>query len=500
MKTIRKTSLIAVTVGLAIGLAVAGAAAVQPRGVDAPGQAECPHGIDGTKCPFCDPARIERLGICKEHGVPEALCVKCKPYLKVAFVSAGDWCDEHDTPESQCAACNPASAKAIEDAGRSAGAELRWQREPSMTCSTSNTPVALSSAAIAATVGLEFAEVQAAPIDRAVERNAEVAYNANRYARLSSRAGGAVAEILKDLGAPVKKGDILAVVESADLGAAKSELLLALETVKLWQANATRERSLVDKGVGLEREALEAETKATEARIAADRERQRLRSFGLSKGQIDAVERDGDTSSSLELVAPFDGTVVERNAVIGEVVEPGTPLLAVADTGTMWALVDLADSDLAVVRLGQDATVAVDGLPGRRFPGRLTWISTQLDPKTRTLKARVELDNGDGMLRANMFGRARISAGRSDVAVTVPKEAVQWEGCCNVAFVRSDASGTTFRPVRLVIAYDAGDRYEVASGLKPGDTIVTRGSFILKNELLKDAVGAGCCEVDHLKK
>lgn len=460
----------------------------------------CPHAIDAAKCPFCDPSRIERFGMCKEHGVPEALCVKCKHYLKPAFVAVLDWCKEHDTPESQCLICNPGSAEEAAERAQGAGAELRWQREPSLGCTTSQTVVTLASPDVVRAVGFEFVQVQAAPLNRAIERNAELAYNANRYVRLSSRASGVVAEVSRDLGEQVKKGEVLAVVDSTDLGAAKSDLLQALETVALWETNASRERTLVDKGVGIEREALEAETKAAESRIAVNRAQQRLRTFGLSQEQIESVVKNGDTASLLDLIAPFDGTVVERIAVMGEVVEPGKPLLAVADTSTMWAMVDFSESDLSLVRTGQEAAVSVGGLPGMSFVGRLTWISTQVDPKTRTLKARVELDNSQGVLRANMFGRARIKAGDAREAVTVPKEAVQWEGCCNVAFVRTNEAGTTFRPARLVLAYDAGDSYEVRDGLEPGDTVVTRGSFILKNEILKNAVGAGCCEVGHLKK
>jgi membrane fusion protein, heavy metal efflux system len=472
----------------------------QPQPAGTPRVAACPHGIDAATCPFCDPSRVERLGMCKEHGVPEALCVKCRPFLKAAFVAAGDWCKEHDTPESQCAICNPATASDATARAQSAGAELRWQREPSMTCSTSAAVVTLASPEVVRAVGFEYTQVQAGPLTRTVDRNIELAYNATRYARLSSRAAGVVAEVVKDLGEAVKKGEVLAAVDSTDLGSAKSDLLQALETVKLWEANAARERALVEKGVGVEREALEAETRASESRIAVNRARQRLRNFGLSRDQIEAVEKDGDTSSLLQLIAPFDGTVVERAVVIGEVVEPGKLVMAVADTGTMWAMVDLSEADLAVVQTGQHAVITVDGLPGRTFAGRLTWISTQVDPKTRTVKARVELDNGQGLLRANMFGRARINAGDNRHAITVPKEAVQWEGCCNIAFIRADTEGMTFRPARLVLGFDAGDRYEVTSGLSPGDTIVTRGSYILKNEVLKDAVGAGCCEVDHLKK
>lgn len=466
----------------------------------APVPAVCPHGIEQAKCPFCDPSRVERLGTCKEHNVPEALCVTCKPYLKAAFIAVGDWCKEHNTPESQCLVCNPEVASKAKDRAHSAGAELRWRHEPSMTCSTSSTTITLASAETARIIGLEYSEVKAAPLSRDIERTAELAYNANKYARLSSRAGGVVSEILKDLGESVKKGDVLAVVDSTDLGAAKSDLLQAIETSKLWETNAARERKLVEKGVGIERDALEADTKAAESRIGVNRAKQKLRTFGLSKEQIATVEKESDTSSLLQLLAPFDGMVVERSAVMGEVVDPTKALLAIADTSTMWAIVDFSESDLAVLKVGLDATVTADGLPGQSFTGRLTWISTQIDPRTRTLKGRIELDNGEKMLRANMFGRVRVKAGVSGEAIVIPKEAVQWEGCCNIAFVRAGADGKTFRPARLVLAFDAGDRYEVTDGLKPGDVVVTRGSYILKNEILKDAVGAGCCEVDHLKK
>lgn len=380
------------------------------------------------------------------------------------------------------------------------GADLRWQREPSMSCVTSSTPIALSSADAAVAAGFQFERVQSGPLHKALERNVELAYNKNRYARLSSRAGGVVAEVNKDLGESVRKGDVIAVVDSTDLGNAKAEFLQGLEMVKLWQANAQRERALLEKGAGIEREVLEAETKLAEARIALNKSRQLLRNLNLDASQIDDVEKNGDTSSLLGIAASFDGIVVERNAVIGEVVEPSKPLLAIADTNVMWAMADLAEADAAFVKTGQQASVAVDGLPGKSFNGKLTWISTEIDPKSRTLKARIELDNGSGLLRANMFGRARISAGDERVALTIPKDAVQWEGCCNVAFVKVNDAGTAFQPARLVLGFDAGDRYEVTQGLNPGDVVVTSGSFILKNEILKNSVGAGCCEVDHLKK
>ncbi len=128
--------------------------------------ATCPHKIETSNCPFCDPDRIERLGGCKEHGVPEALCVKCRPYLKTAFIAKGDWCKDHDTPESQCALCNPDIAKANTDAQLTAGVEHRWRHDPSPNCSTSSTTIKLASAEVVRVMGFEYTQVQASPLRR----------------------------------------------------------------------------------------------------------------------------------------------------------------------------------------------------------------------------------------------------------------------------------------------------------------------------------------------
>lgn len=391
-----------------------------------------------------------------------------------------------------------ASAAMADTKPPSAGTDMRADRPPSVTCATSSTEIFLDSPAAARTAGLDYMRVESGPLNRVVQRNAEVAYNANRYARLSSRAPGVVVEVLKDLGETIEAGEVIAVVDSVELGSAKADVLQAREILALWESNAQREQALFERGAGTERDLLESRTRLAEARIAVSRAEQRLRNLGLSDEQVARVGGERDTSSLLPITAPFQGVLVERNAVMGEVVDTAGALFAIADTSKMWAMVDLQESDLGVVRKGAPVLLTIDGVRREPIPGTLTWISTALDHETRTIRARAEFDNASELLRANMFGRVSILAGESREAVTIPKAAVQWEGCCNVAFVRVNEQGTHFKPVRLGLGFDAGDRYEVVSGLQGGETIVTRGAFVLKNELLKDAVGAGCCEVDHL--
>jgi cobalt-zinc-cadmium efflux system membrane fusion protein len=377
----------------------------------------------------------------------------------------------------------------------------RSRRAPEVKCTKSDSVIRLASGAVAQAAGLAWQAAREEEVARLLVRNCEVEYNANRYAHLSSRAPGVVAEVRKDLGEAVTEGEVVCIVESVELGTAKAELLLAKESVQLWEANVARERGLVERGIGVERELLDAQTKLAESRISLARARQQLRALGLTASQVSVVEETGDTSALLELRAPFAGIVVERHAVLGEVVAPTEPLIEIADTRSMWAMADLSEGDLGTARVGDDAILRISGLEGESFAGTVTWVSTKMDPKTRTIKARAEVANPDGLLRAHMFGTVEIRGKPGDPkSVTVPRDAVQWEGCCNVVFVREGTDDLVWHPRKVQLGAAAGGRCEVLSGLKAGEEVATTGSFLLKTELMKGAIGAGCCEVDHLAK
>lgn len=475
-------------------------------------QGQCQHGLSEASCPFCHSDLVEQAGLCGEHGVPEALCTRCKPVLIAAFKSQEDWCNEHQLPESQDELCHPgvlakyeskpdasstsASPMSLEPAAPDEGPRI--QRSPSVTCTKDRNVIRLESAEIARSIGLKAEPVRREALHQTLVVNAEVVYDATKFARLSSRAAGVIVEVRKNVGQAVAQGEILAVVDSADLGSAKAALLGAIATVRLWEKNDRREQTLLGQGVATEQEALESETKLVESRIELARAQQRLRNLGLAEAQIEELKSSQDASSKLELTAPFDGVVVERAATVGEVVDMAKPLLAVADVSRMWAMLDLAQAHLQNVRLGQSVVLTVDGLRGEAFAGSVTAIGTEVDPRTRTIKARAEVDNERGLLRANSFGRAEISIRNEESALLVPKAAVQWEGCCNVVFVGE--SQTRFRPRKLRLGCESGDFYEVLEGLKGDEAVVTQGSFLLKTEILKGSIGAGCCEVEQLAK
>lgn len=470
---------------------------------------ECPHGMPVGQCPFCDETLIEKMGFCHGHGVPEAFCTKCNPAIIVAFKSTGDWCAGHNIPESQCTICNPdlpgSRPSDQKPAPSSPSVELvrmpelpRGQRRPAVTCRTNTVKIQFRSPEIARAVGLEYVRVESRDVTETILCNAEITYDANRYARLASRAPGVVREVRKDLGQTVAAGEILAIIDSTDLGSAKAAYLQATALVNLWKKNYASEKQLLESKISSKREALEAETKLVESRIALSMAYQRLRSLGLSDTQLKAVSEKQDASSLLPLLAPFSGIVVERSGVVGEVVDVRKPLLGIADTSRMWAMLDLYESDLLKVRNGQPVVFEAEGLPGEQRGGRVTWVSSNVDRRTRTLKVRAEIANPEGLLRSGMFGNAIISLRRNEAAQVVPKGSVQWEGCCNVVFVRR--SDMLFEPRKVRLGYEMEQYVVIENGVVEGEEIVTTGSFLLKTEILKGSIGAGCCEVDPGKK
>ncbi|MFG0330107.1 MAG: efflux RND transporter periplasmic adaptor subunit [Phycisphaerales bacterium] len=371
---------------------------------------------------------------------------------------------------------------------------LRTARAPSATCTNAFSTVRLASPEVARRTGLRVVPARTESVELTVSANARVAFDESRYAHLASRAAGVVAEVRADLGDRVTAGAVLAVVDSSELGAAKAAYLQARSLVELWERNAARERDLLEGGLGVERDLLEAETALVESRVQESNAAQRLRNLGLSDDDLAQVRSDADTSSRLPLVAPFDGVVVDRHAVVGEVVSSSDPLFSVADTSRMWAMLDINESEVTRLEPGQPVRLQFASIPGRAFAGALTWISPQVDAQTRAIRARAEFDNADGALRANMFGRARVEVRTIDDALLVPEDAVQWDGCCNIVFVRQ--TDTVYQPYQVTLGPEINGWFVVEDGLRPGDEVVTRGSFLLKTEILKGNIGAGCCEVD----
>jgi cobalt-zinc-cadmium efflux system membrane fusion protein len=194
----------------------------------------------------------------------------------------------------------------------------------------------------------------------------------------------------------------------------------------------------------------------------------------------------------LEVRAPFAGEIIERTAVRGVQVEAGKALFTVADRSTMWAMLNLPETALAHVKVGQVVELRVDSLPGQTSTGKLTWISTEVNDRTRLARARAEVPNPAGTLRANMFAQARILARQTDKALLLPTSAIQRVEGNALVFVKKADDLYEARAVRLGAKFNG--QQEIRAGLLPEEVVAVRHVFPLKSQLLISRLGAGCAD------
>jgi cobalt-zinc-cadmium efflux system membrane fusion protein len=346
-----------------------------------------------------------------------------------------------------------------------------------------------------------------------VTANGTVDYEPSVYARLTARASGSVWRVYKEIGDPLNKGDVLALIDSAEVGKAKADFLQGLAQVKVRSTTVERLQSAGREGAVPERSLREAEAALREARIRLFNDHQALLNLGLPArirdvedlpeeqqvrrlrllGLPDDLARQFDaemlTANLLPLTAPFDGVVVLRDAAPGEVVHATQPktLFVVADVRRLHIDLDVNPEDMAGVRVGQPVTFRTDG--GKTEATALvSHISPAVDEKTRRVTVHAEVANPDGRLRPNAFGTGRILLRERPRAVVVPAEAVQADGSTSLVFVSVSETVFEARPVQPGLR--EGNLVEVG-GVREGEQVVTTGSFALKSELLRERITGG---------
>jgi cobalt-zinc-cadmium efflux system membrane fusion protein len=349
--------------------------------------------------------------------------------------------------------------------------------------------IRLKSPELARRIGLGTAEAVVEPHGHLLTCNAETTYDMRRAAEIIPRVAGVLKEVRADLGQAVHKGDVLAVVDSAEVGAAKANYLTAVAAVELQQATYDRTIKLTQAKAAPAKTELESLTALNQARTSMRDAEQKLRNLNFDDAGIARIVRDNDVRNTLEIVAPIDGTINAWDATRGEAVEPTTQIFGMADTTTMWLWIDVYESDIVLVAPGQAVTFTIAGTTAPVFAGKVTWMGTEVNPTTRTTRIRAELPNPQGRLRANQFGQATIRVESEHDAIVVPRAAVQNDGTVDLVFLaQRDGS---FRPQRVrTRPTEVDDKIEVVWGVHAGQKVVTTRSFMLKAELFKERLGA----------
>ncbi len=464
----------------------------------------------------------EQSDWCSEHNVPESQCVECNPDLLPKPKCLG-WCKLHGVHD--CPFCYPQVAQVTGQPQVTAAMFDRAKRpepqrwpENNSKCMLHEHRIQFVSQEAVEKAGIEVETVETAPMIESITGNGEVTYDQTRLARLSARVPGSMFRVYKQVGDPVKAGEVMALVDAAEVGRAKSEFQQALAEVRLKTKNFDALSLAATSGAVPERRLREGETALSKAGIRLRAAQQaltnlglpiqaenlkampedpmadRLRFLGLPK-TITASFDSKTTGNLLPVTASLDGVLLSRDVVAGEVVDAAKVLFVVADTRTMWLNLDLRLEDAKWVALGQEVRFWPDG--GQESRGHIAWISTEADRKTRTVKVRASLQNGDGRLRANVFGSGKVILHRESQTVVVPSTAVQWEGCCHVVFVRDkdflqDGAPKVFHVRTVHLGAEDEKQTEIIAGLLPGEVVVTVGSSLLRAELLKDNLGEGC--------
>ncbi len=300
--------------------------------------------------------------------------------------------------------------------------------------------------------GVTTAVVERATIADPVRTVAMIAADEGRIHKVQTRFSGWVESLrVAETGQKVSKGEVLAAIYSRELFTAQQEYLQALAWSK--DGPAVSE--------DLSRHA-----------------RQRLELLGIAGPEIEEIRRKGEPIRALPIRAPAGGYVTFKGAVEGIFIDPGAELFEIADLSRVWAWAEIYERDLPRVRVGQLAEVTVASLPGKRFAGKIVLLQPVVDPRSRTVRARIELPNPSLELRPGQYGNASIAAETRE-GLVVPREALVDTGEHQYVFV--EVSPARFQP-RVVTAGERGDRVRILAGLAEGERVVTRGNFLVDSE------------------
>jgi cobalt-zinc-cadmium efflux system membrane fusion protein len=310
--------------------------------------------------------------------------------------------------------------------------------------------------------------------------------DADRVAHVSVKLTGAVAELRKNIGDDVSKGEILGALESREVADAKSEYLAAKLSDELQQDLAERDRSAWEKHAIPEQQYIKSRNAAAQTAMRFDIARQKLMALGVEQSEIVEIPHASSATLRLQDVrAPIPGRVVERKVELGTVVGRDnleTELFVVVDLSRVWVELSVSSSDLPSIREGQDVSISTRA--GQAGTARIIFVSPLLDKETRTARVVAALDNPDRIWRPGSFVTAAIALEQRLAAVVASAGAIQTVDGRKAVFVRT-ADGFERRDV--VLGQRDGNMVEIVSGLSAGETVAASNTFSLKAELSKPA-------------
>lgn len=326
---------------------------------------------------------------------------------------------------------------------------------------------------------LKIVPVSRQPVAETLRVAGTIDFDEYRLARIGASITGRVTAIDAALGEEVAKGQVLARINSSELSSQQLAYLKARSQLELNRRNAERARALYEADViaaaELQRRESEYQIAQAETQAASDQ----LQLLGVSATAISRLGEKGAVNSVTPVVASLKGVVVERRLTQGQVVQPADVLFVVADLSRLWAVAQVPEQQVSLVRPGQSVTIEVPALGNEKRVGKLIYVGQTVDPETRTVVVRTELDNSDGSLKPAMLATMLIEA-KAAPRLVVPASAVVRENDKDHVFVAEAGNTFRLRPVKL--GPEQHGMRVVESGLAEGDKVVAEGAFHLNNE------------------
>jgi cobalt-zinc-cadmium efflux system membrane fusion protein len=314
-----------------------------------------------------------------------------------------------------------------------------------------------------------------------VELPGTLEYVADQFAEVGYVAEGRITAVHANVGDTVKRGQPLLTMLIPEITGAQAQALSAQATLDVARDRAKREAALLRDQLTSRADEEVARGRATvaEADLAAAKAK-----LALLGAQVPESSQGIRGHGQVTLTAPIAGVVVSRDAVLGAFVEPRDTVFSIADTRTLWAVLEVFESDLSSVHEGATVELSVDAIPGKTITGKVAMLEHEVSATSRALRARVVVSNADGALRRGLFVRAHVPI--ADVgapSLLVPQSAVQPLGEREVVFVERDRG--VFEVRTVVTRPRTSQVLRVESGLSPGEKIAVRGAFLLRGEVTK---------------
>jgi cobalt-zinc-cadmium efflux system membrane fusion protein len=340
-------------------------------------------------------------------------------------------------------------------------------------------PIALTPDELKA-AGIKVTALSRAPIADQVVLTAVIRPNQDRIAHIAPRVPARITKVTANLGDRVRTGQSLALLDSIELGEAHSAYAQAKSQLDLAESDFKRAEKLKADDIIPEKDFLRVRADYEKSKAALQAAADKLRLLDVPHQQ------NLGPNSMFPAMAPFSGTVIEKDAVLGELAEPSKSIFTIADLSTLWIEANLFEKDLGRLKIGSAARVSVSAYPDETFPGRLTYISNTLDKESRAVLARVEVANKDGRLKPEMFATVSIDSQVSADLLVLPMDAIFLVNGQSAVFIRQ---GEGFVSRNVSLGDKTGGLVVVKDGVQEGDQIVVVGAYALKARMLKSQIG-----------